>query len=55
MAKCHARRLAKALELLGDGRLDALITSEIAFGDLPAALPALFAAGAPGLTAAVRY
>jgi threonine dehydrogenase-like Zn-dependent dehydrogenase len=51
----HARRLAKALELLRDDRLDALITGEIAFNDLPADLPAFFAPGAMGLTSIVRY
>lgn len=49
------RRLAKALELLGDDRLDALITEEIVFDDLPAALPRLLANDAPGLFTAVRY
>jgi hypothetical protein len=47
--------MAKALDLLVDDRLDALISEEIAFADLPAALPRLFAPGAPGLTAAIRY
>ncbi|MCG6121799.1 MAG: zinc-binding alcohol dehydrogenase [Microvirga sp.] len=51
----YARRLAKALDLLDDPRLDALITHEIAFADLPAALPALLAPGAPGLCVAVSY
>ncbi|TVR07672.1 MAG: dehydrogenase [Salinarimonadaceae bacterium] len=51
----YARRLAKALALLDDPRLDALITHEIAFADLPAALPDLLAPGAPGLCAAVSY
>jgi len=51
----HARRLAKALELLADARFDALITEEIAFTDLPAALPRLLAAGAPGVATAIRY
>ena len=51
----YARRLAKALELLRDDRLDALITIEIAFENAPAALPALFAPGAAGLTAVLRY
>ncbi len=51
----HARRLAKALDLLGDERLDALITDEVAFDDLPRMLPSLLAPGAPGLATAVRY
>ncbi len=51
----YARRLAKAVELLGDARLDALISSEVAFADLPQALPALLAPGAKGLATVVRY
>ena len=51
----YARRMAKALELLDDPRLDALITHEIPFEDAPARLPALFAPGAPGLTAVLTY
>lgn len=35
----HARRMAKALELLADDRLDALISGETAFIDLPDAYP----------------
>lgn len=49
------RRLGKALELLADARLDALVTEEVAFADLPAALPRLLAPGAPGLATVVRY
>ncbi|WP_407068065.1 zinc-dependent alcohol dehydrogenase [Methylobacterium crusticola] len=49
------RRLAKALALLADPRLDALITEEVAFADLPGALPRLLAPGAPGLCTAIRY
>lgn len=51
----YARRMAKAMELLCDDRLDALITEEVAFDSLPAELPRLLAQGAPGLTAAIRY
>lgn len=51
----YARRLRKALALLDDDRLDALITGEVAFADLPDALPRLFAPGAPGLATAIRY
>lgn len=45
----YRRRLAKALDLLGDGRLDALLSEPIPFEDLPARAPDLFAApkGAP--------
>ncbi len=51
----YARRLGKALELLEDERLDALITGEVPFRDLPAAMPGLLAPGAGGLASAVRY
>jgi threonine dehydrogenase-like Zn-dependent dehydrogenase len=50
-----ARRLDMALTLLADDRLDALITEEVAFDDLPREMPRLLAPGAPGLTAAIRY
>ena len=49
------RRLEKALALLADARLNALITEEVGFADLPAELPRLLAPGAPGLATAVRY
>ena len=49
------RRLAKALELLRDDRLDGLITEEVSFDDLPGELPRLLAPGAPGLLTAIRY
>lgn len=51
----YGRRIAKALELLGDARFDALITEEIPFPEAPARLPALFAPGSAGLTAVLRY
>jgi threonine dehydrogenase-like Zn-dependent dehydrogenase len=51
----HGRRLRKALSLLADDRLDALITEEVAFEDLPREIPRLLAPGAAGLTAAIRY
>lgn len=51
----HRRRLEKALALLADERLDALITEEVAFADLPAELPRLLAPGAAGLATVVRY
>ena len=50
-----ARRMDKALALLADERLDALITEEVPFASLPDALPRLFAPGAPGLATAIRY
>jgi 2-desacetyl-2-hydroxyethyl bacteriochlorophyllide A dehydrogenase len=37
----HAQRLARALELLADPRLDLLVGPRVAFADLPARLPAL--------------
>jgi threonine dehydrogenase-like Zn-dependent dehydrogenase len=49
------RRLLKALDLLADPRLDALVTAEVAFAELPDALPALLAPGAEGLVTAIRY
>jgi NADPH:quinone reductase-like Zn-dependent oxidoreductase len=51
----HRRRLDKALALLADKRLDALITDEVAFADLPGELPRLLAPGASGLATVVRY
>ena len=51
----YARRLAKALELLQDECLDALITEEVAFDDLPEALPRILSPGAAGLVTAVSY
>lgn len=51
----YARRMAKALELLGDDRLDELITDDIPFAEAPARLPALFAPGTKGLTAVLSY
>ena len=51
----YARRMEKALQLLGDARLDALITDDIPFADAPLRLPALFAPGAGGLTAVLSY
>lgn len=51
----HARRLATALSLLDDARLDALITQEVAFTDLAATLPRILEAGAPGIATVVRY
>ena len=51
----HARRLAKALDLLRDDRFDALLTGEVAFADLPGALPRVLAPDAQGLATVVRY
>jgi NADPH:quinone reductase-like Zn-dependent oxidoreductase len=51
----YARRMGKALDLLADTRLDALIDTRLAFDDLPQSLPKLFSPGAAGLTALVQY
>jgi len=51
----YGRRMAKALDLLRNDKYDALITGEVAFADLPAMLPGILAADAPGLATAVRY
>jgi threonine dehydrogenase-like Zn-dependent dehydrogenase len=51
----HRRRLEAALKLLADERLDALISEEVAFEELPAALPRILTADAPGLATVVRY
>ncbi|MDF2115873.1 zinc-binding alcohol dehydrogenase [Roseiarcaceae bacterium H3SJ34-1] len=51
----YGRRMRKALDLLGDERLDALITHEFFFDDLPQQLPAFLGKGAAGLAAVVKY
>lgn len=51
----HARRLAAALALLADDRFDAVITEEVAFSDLPGALPRILAPDASGIATVVRY
>lgn len=51
----YARRLEKALGLLADDRLDQLITGDVAFEGLPAALPRILEPGAHGLMTAVTY
>lgn len=51
----YGRRLGKAMELLRDPRLDALVTHEFAFEELPERLPEFLRAGAPGLAAVIRY
>lgn len=51
----HGRRLAAALALLDDPRLDALLTEELALHEMPAALPRLLAPCAPGLCTVIRY
>jgi NADPH:quinone reductase-like Zn-dependent oxidoreductase len=51
----YARRMGKAMELLQDERLDALIDVEVPFDDLPARAGEIFALGAKGLGIVVRY
>lgn len=51
----YRRRMQTALRLLADDRLDQLITSEVAFDDLPERMPEILASGAPGIVTAVRY
>lgn len=51
----HKRRLAKALALLDDERLDALLDNEVSFEDLASALPRILSPRAPGLMTVVRY
>ncbi len=51
----HRRRLAKALELLAEPRLDALITGESAFGALPETLRSLYQAPAGVLCHRITY
>jgi 2-desacetyl-2-hydroxyethyl bacteriochlorophyllide A dehydrogenase len=51
----YARRMAKAMELLRDALLDALIGEEIAFDDAPAKLPEVFSSDLSGLAPVIRY
>ncbi len=51
----HARRLAKALELLRDPVLDELLDAPIAFTDLPTRLPAMLAIGGGFRCPVVHY
>ncbi len=51
----YRRRIEAALRLLADDRLDALLSSEIAFDDAPVKLPGLLAPDAPGLAPVIRY
>lgn len=50
-----ARRARAAIALLTDERLDALITEDIPFAEVPERLPAILAPRASGLTAAICY
>ncbi len=47
--------MGKAVELLADPRLDALIGEEVPFAEAPERLPAAFAADAAGLAPVLRY
>jgi NADPH:quinone reductase-like Zn-dependent oxidoreductase len=51
----HGRRLAAAVALLADGRLDALLAPPVAFGDLPEKMPAILDAGSEVLCQPVIY
>ncbi len=51
----YADRLALALDLLADPALDALITGESAFEDLPGVMPRLASGDLPALCHRVRY
>ncbi len=51
----HARRLAKALDLLCDPVLDHLLDDPIDFDELPARLPGMLAVGGGFRCPVVRY
>lgn len=51
----HHRRLAAALDLLTDPRLDVLLAPAIAFGDLPERLPAILSPGSTTLCQPIAY
>lgn len=51
----HGRRLAAALALLADPRLDALLAPAVAFADLPQRLPDILDAGSGILCQAITY
>ncbi|CCK26212.1 dehydrogenase [Streptomyces davaonensis JCM 4913] len=54
-SRSYADRLALALELLADPALDALVTGECAFEELPEVLPRLASGEIPALCHRVRY
>ncbi|GAA3987122.1 zinc-binding alcohol dehydrogenase [Streptomyces plumbiresistens] len=54
-SRTYADRLALALDLLADPALDALVTGESAFGELPDVLPRLASGEIPALCHRVRY
>lgn len=49
----HSERLARAISLLDDDRLDALVAEEVAFDTLPAQLPRIWLSS--GLPPVIRY
>ena len=51
----HKDRLAEALNYLDDPRLTALVTEDVAFRDLPAAMPRLLGLAAPGIATRIVY
>jgi hypothetical protein len=51
----HRQRLAAAIELLADDRLDALIASPVRFDDLPTRLPDILAPGSGVLCQRIDY
>ncbi len=51
----YARRLASALTLLEDPRLDALVAEEISFADAATRVPQILAPGATGIAPVIRY
>jgi threonine dehydrogenase-like Zn-dependent dehydrogenase len=51
----HRRRLAAALDLLADARLDALLAPAVAFGDLPVRLPKILAPESGVLCQLIEY
>ena len=51
----HRRRLAAALALLDAPALDLLLAPAIAFAELPAKLPSVFASDAEGVCPLIRY
>ncbi|GAB1338827.1 zinc-binding alcohol dehydrogenase [Streptomyces sp. E-15] len=53
--RTYADRMALALDLLADPALDALITGESAFEELPSVLPELAAGSLPALCHRIRY
>jgi hypothetical protein len=51
----YGGRLKRALAALDDPRLDALITEDVAFPDLPREIARLLGPGAPGIATRIVY